>query len=444
MLHHYKFDDLDNHLKIIARRPTVRALPLFWGRFEISWSANRLRSVGARERLEVPIFASSTSCRERRDLGALGPGSDECPTAGEGAGGDSGRGRGSAGNGSIDGPAEVTLPKLTVVQVGGSSESAPEGIAQLKSADRPKRAGSKVKLNVQGSALGATVGNEPPAFALSRLEESVNVLKSKLNDGPGDWVAVVGTWRLGAAGLNIAFCTVLIIFDAGWSKVHGDQVAGRINRRGQKQRSFVYQMAADGSIDMALLANGRNKGAMLKSFLSLAQLKPDTKTNLSGCEDPGSPNGDAPRDVGGSDSGDEARDAGPGDDARELGSDSGVGGREKGLGGRDSTSASASSQCESSSRRPTSAASALLCALSTAAAITDAPAMLVLKRMTPIFRSPHHTSSSASALNRADLLAMTYAIVSSPNKSRQSQKEEQKCVRNATTGATVPPPYGLW
>ncbi|KAJ7836113.1 P-loop containing nucleoside triphosphate hydrolase protein [Mycena olivaceomarginata] len=77
--------------------------------------------------------------------------------------------------------------------------------------------------------------------------------------------------NVGAAGLNIAFCTVLIIFDAGWSKVHGDQVAGRINRRGQKRRSFVYQMAADGSIDMALLANGRNKGAMLKSFLSVSR-----------------------------------------------------------------------------------------------------------------------------------------------------------------------------
>ncbi|KAJ7809923.1 hypothetical protein B0H13DRAFT_2384906 [Mycena leptocephala] len=77
--------------------------------------------------------------------------------------------------------------------------------------------------------------------------------------------------NVGAAGLNIAFCTVLIIFDAGWSKVHGDQVAGRINRRGQKRRSFVYQMAADGSIDMALLANGRNKGAMLKSFSSVSR-----------------------------------------------------------------------------------------------------------------------------------------------------------------------------
>ncbi|KAJ7788688.1 P-loop containing nucleoside triphosphate hydrolase protein [Mycena olivaceomarginata] len=77
--------------------------------------------------------------------------------------------------------------------------------------------------------------------------------------------------NVGAAGLNIAFCTVLIIFDAGWSKVHGEQVAGRINRRGQKRQSFVYQMAADGSIDMALLANGRNKGAMLKSFLSVSR-----------------------------------------------------------------------------------------------------------------------------------------------------------------------------
>ncbi|KAJ7846983.1 P-loop containing nucleoside triphosphate hydrolase protein [Mycena olivaceomarginata] len=72
--------------------------------------------------------------------------------------------------------------------------------------------------------------------------------------------------NVGAAGLNITFCN-----DAGWSKVHRDQVAGRINRMGQKRRSFVYQMAADGSIDLALLANGRNKGAMLKSFLSVSR-----------------------------------------------------------------------------------------------------------------------------------------------------------------------------
>ncbi|KAJ7918058.1 hypothetical protein B0H13DRAFT_1869700 [Mycena leptocephala] len=90
----------------MAIRLTERAL-LFWGRAEISSSAARFRSVGARERVEVTIFAS-TSFRERRDFGARGPGSDECSTLGEGAGGDSGGGGGSMGKGSINGPTEGT------------------------------------------------------------------------------------------------------------------------------------------------------------------------------------------------------------------------------------------------------------------------------------------------------------------------------------------------
>jgi hypothetical protein len=48
-VHHYKFDNLDIHLKIMAIRLTERAL-LFGGRAEISSSATRSRSVGARPR----------------------------------------------------------------------------------------------------------------------------------------------------------------------------------------------------------------------------------------------------------------------------------------------------------------------------------------------------------------------------------------------------------
>jgi hypothetical protein len=50
-LHHYKFDNLDNHLKIMAIRLTERAL-LFGGRAEISSSATRFRSAGSRDRVE--------------------------------------------------------------------------------------------------------------------------------------------------------------------------------------------------------------------------------------------------------------------------------------------------------------------------------------------------------------------------------------------------------
>ncbi|KAJ7081677.1 P-loop containing nucleoside triphosphate hydrolase protein [Mycena epipterygia] len=77
--------------------------------------------------------------------------------------------------------------------------------------------------------------------------------------------------NVGAVGLNIAFCSCLVIYDAGWSHIHAQQVAGRINRRGQKQRTYVFQMAADSTIDMLLLANGQNKGNLLKSFLSVSR-----------------------------------------------------------------------------------------------------------------------------------------------------------------------------
>ncbi|KAJ7719552.1 hypothetical protein DFH07DRAFT_784611 [Mycena maculata] len=74
--------------------------------------------------------------------------------------------------------------------------------------------------------------------------------------------------NVGASGLNIAFCSSLILYDAGWSKMHSDQIIGRINRRGQKQQTAVYQLAADLTIDMIMLANGRNKGSTLKYFLT--------------------------------------------------------------------------------------------------------------------------------------------------------------------------------
>jgi hypothetical protein len=51
-----KFNNLDNHLKIMAIRLTERALPLFWGQAEISSSTACFRSVGARELVEVTVF----------------------------------------------------------------------------------------------------------------------------------------------------------------------------------------------------------------------------------------------------------------------------------------------------------------------------------------------------------------------------------------------------
>ncbi|KAJ7511063.1 P-loop containing nucleoside triphosphate hydrolase protein [Mycena galericulata] len=84
--------------------------------------------------------------------------------------------------------------------------------------------------------------------------------------------------NVGSAGLNIAFCSCLILYESGWSKIHTQQIEGRIKRRGQKQRSYIFQMAAEGTIDMALLANGRNKSILLKSFLSVSRNEDDEAT----------------------------------------------------------------------------------------------------------------------------------------------------------------------
>jgi hypothetical protein len=148
--------------------------------------------VGILERVECRIFASSTSCRARRDLGALEPraGSEVCSRTGEGAGGDSGGGGGNIGK--SDDPAEAK-PGSIVVPISveefvkpyrvkksskGSTPGAPEyegiRVFQLFVAGP-----MKVDSNAESTPLGIScTGNRPPIFELSRLEEPIGVLNS--------------------------------------------------------------------------------------------------------------------------------------------------------------------------------------------------------------------------------------------------------------------------
>ncbi|KAJ7720266.1 hypothetical protein B0H16DRAFT_1738937 [Mycena metata] len=84
-------------------------------------------------------------------------------------------------------------------------------------------------------------------------------------------IPVLTISNVAATGLNIAYCSPLILHDVGWSKVHSNQIVGRIHRQGQRQQTYIFQMASDRTIDTLLLANGRNKGHLLNTFLSVGR-----------------------------------------------------------------------------------------------------------------------------------------------------------------------------
>lgn len=147
-------------------KKSIPCLPfaLFCGLFESSSSAYCVRALGALERVEWMMFTSSTSCRERRDFGALRAGSDDCWTAGDGASGDSGGGGGSKGKGLKEKLAVVLkseIPSENPYKCMNSSRKsgagAPEfkGIGELKVfAGRPYKAGLKMGVNVESSVPG--------------------------------------------------------------------------------------------------------------------------------------------------------------------------------------------------------------------------------------------------------------------------------------------------
>ncbi|KAJ7711758.1 hypothetical protein B0H16DRAFT_1744837 [Mycena metata] len=84
-------------------------------------------------------------------------------------------------------------------------------------------------------------------------------------------IPVLTISNVAATGLNIAYCSPLILHDVGWSKVHSNQIDGRIHCQGQREQTYSFQMASDRTIDTLLLANGRNKGHLLNTFLSVGR-----------------------------------------------------------------------------------------------------------------------------------------------------------------------------
>ncbi|KAJ6572975.1 hypothetical protein B0H10DRAFT_1964263 [Mycena sp. CBHHK59/15] len=154
--------------------------------------------LGTRGRVVWRIFASSTSCRERRDLGVLGPGSVDWSTSGDGAGGDSGGGGGS--KGKSDSSAEAKQGSMVVPRSGkqpvrpykakkssmGPPTDAVEFDGTRVSGARPKKAGSNVESTPSETSC---MGNKLPAVWLLRPEKPIGTLKfqsrppRKLNAG---------------------------------------------------------------------------------------------------------------------------------------------------------------------------------------------------------------------------------------------------------------------
>ncbi|KIK55950.1 hypothetical protein GYMLUDRAFT_99365 [Collybiopsis luxurians FD-317 M1] len=74
---------------------------------------------------------------------------------------------------------------------------------------------------------------------------------------------------VGQQGLNLTVARNLILYEANWSAVQSQQLYGRIHRRGQERKTFIFQLMGAKTVEVLLIANGLGKGQLLQDFMTV-------------------------------------------------------------------------------------------------------------------------------------------------------------------------------
>ena len=75
------------------------------------------------------------------------------------------------------------------------------------------------------------------------------------------------TYDLGATGINLQFCSNMILCDFWWNISKTDQAKGRINRYGQKAKKLnIYLLTSNTGIENIILKKQFSKASILKKL----------------------------------------------------------------------------------------------------------------------------------------------------------------------------------